>query len=97
MEQKKLQRISLKTAEDVRRYIAKLIKRVENDELEIGKARLLMNLAESILKSIRTDELERRIIEIEETLETGHPTSNVDAKDNVEYFNEYLKKAKGDK
>lgn len=92
-QKKKLHRISLKTAEDVRRYIAKLIKRVENDELDLGKARLLMNLAESILKSIRTDELERKIIEIENAIDMGTAV-NANA-DNVESFDEYLKTRKG--
>lgn len=62
-------RLRLKTAEDVRRYIQNLMSRVENGEIDLNKARLLMNLADGILKSIRTDELEKRIIEIEEALE----------------------------
>ena len=100
MEQKKLHRINLKTAEDVRRYIARLIKRVENDEIELGKARVLMQLAEGILKSIRTDELERKIIEIENALDGGYTASNStnNTADNVEDFTEYLNlKQKGSK
>ena len=44
------------------------MKRVENSEIEESKARLLNNLAETILKSIRSDEIEKKLLEVESIL-----------------------------
>lgn len=67
-EPKKIKRLRLTNSRDVRRYVANLMKRVENSEIEESKARLLNNLAETILKSIRSDEIEKKLLEVESIL-----------------------------
>lgn len=86
---KKIKRLRLSTPREVRRYIANLMKRVENSEIEESKARLLNNLAESILKSIRTDEIEKKLVEIEELI---NERNKQDEEDNDNGF--YLKQIK---
>lgn len=68
-------RLTLATPEQVRRYIQRLMIQVENDEIDLGKARLLTNQAETILKAILQKEQDIKVEEldrvIQEILEQG--------------------------
>lgn len=68
-------RLTLATPEQVRRYIQRLMLQVENDEIDLGKARLLTNQAETILKAILQKEQDAKVDELEaliqEILEQG--------------------------
>lgn len=68
-------RLTLATPEQVRRYIQRLMLQVENDEIDLGKARLLTNQAETILKAILQKEQDNKVEELEhiiqEILEQG--------------------------
>lgn len=68
-------RLTLATPEQVRRYIQRLMIQVENDEIELGKARLLTNQAETVLKAILQKEQDNKVVELEgiiqEILEQG--------------------------
>lgn len=66
---KKRTRLTLSNTEQVRRYIQRLMIQVENEEIELGKARLLTNQAETILKTIIQKEQDDKILELEESLE----------------------------
>lgn len=65
-ENKKIQRLNVSTPKDIRRYIARLMKEAENGEIELNKARLLINSAETLLKAYRMDVLEERLNELSE-------------------------------
>ncbi len=88
---KKVKRLRLTNSRDVRRYISNLMKRVENSEIEESKARLLNNLAETILKSIRSDELEKKLLEIEEMINDNNNKLEAEATYDDNF---YLKKIK---
>ena len=66
---KKRTRLTLSNTEQVRRYIQRLMIQVETEEIELGKARLLTNQAETILKTIIQKEQDDKILELEESLE----------------------------
>ena len=55
----------LKSAQDVRRFLADLIHRVDADEVDGGKAAKLGYLANILLSAVRTDELEERLSRLE--------------------------------
>lgn len=56
----------LKNAEDVRRYVADLINRVESGMINEARASRLGNLANILCGMIRTGELETRLAALEE-------------------------------
>lgn len=62
-------RLTLATAEQVRRYIQRLMIQVENDEIDLGKARLLTNQAETVLKAILQKEQDAKVAELEELIQ----------------------------
>jgi hypothetical protein len=63
----------LKTLEDVRRYLAYLIREIEADRVDPQKGGRLAFIASVLLKAIQGGELERKIEEIERALEKGGP------------------------
>lgn len=72
----KMARNALKTSEDIRRKLKQLLSKIEKGEVEnLAEARLMVNILSEMLKSIRQDELEKQLAEIEEQL------SNMKGKD----------------
>lgn len=61
-------RLTLATPEQVRRYIQRLMLQVENDEIDLGKARLLTNQAETVLKAILQKEQDAKVEELEQII-----------------------------
>lgn len=62
-------RLTLATPEQVRRYIQRLMIQVENDEIDLGKARLLTNQAETVLKAILQKEQDAKVEELEQLIQ----------------------------
>jgi len=58
----------LKTAEDVRRYLANLILKTERKEIEPELASKLGYLINILLRAVEDSDVERRIISLEEKL-----------------------------
>ena len=71
MEVKKMPRNNLKTPEEIRLRLKKLLEAIEKGEYDgrLNEARLMVTILDTMLKSIRTDELEKQLNEIEERLE----------------------------
>jgi len=65
----------LKTASDVRRFLAHLIGRVDKDQVEPMKAGRMGYLANLLLSALRADDLEKRIEALEQRL-NGRQTVN---------------------
>ena len=65
---KKRKRLTLGTAEQVRRYIQGLMVKVENNDMTESKARLLTNQAEVVLKAILQRESDSRLAQLEAKL-----------------------------
>ena len=62
-------RNALKTSEDIRKKLKQLLTKIEKGEVEnLAEARLMVNILSEMLKSIRQDELERQLAEIEEKI-----------------------------
>lgn len=62
-------RNALKTSEDIRKKLKQLLTKIEKGEVEnLAEARLMVNILSEMLKSIRQDELEKQLAEIEEQL-----------------------------
>lgn len=62
-------RNALKTSEDIRRKLKQLLSKIEKGEIEnLSEARLMVSILSEMLKSIRQDELERQLAEIEEKI-----------------------------
>ena len=61
----------LKTPEDIRKKLKKLLDEIEKGEYEgrLQEARLMVNILSEMLRSIRTDELEKQLNEIEQAIE----------------------------
>jgi len=55
----------LKTLEDVRRYLAHLIKSIESDQIEATKGGRLAYIASILIRAIEGSELEKRVSELE--------------------------------
>lgn len=64
-ENKKI-RLRLSTPKDIRKSLAKITNMVANNEIDSNKANAIIYSCNSILNSIRTDELEKQIQELEE-------------------------------
>lgn len=62
----------LKTPEQIRQKLKKLLAEIERGEYEgkLAEARLMVAILSEMLKSIRQDELERQLAEIEDKLMT---------------------------
>ena len=58
----------LKTLEDCRRYLAKLVNKVETDEIEPAKAGKLGYLLNILIACIKDGDLEKRVADIEKIL-----------------------------
>lgn len=56
----------LSSPKDIRRTLAKVTNMVANDEIDIKKANAIIYSCNSILNSIRTDELEKQVQELED-------------------------------
>ncbi len=55
----------LKTLEDVRRYLAHLIKAIEADEIEPAKGGRLAHVSSILIRAIEGSDLEKRVTELE--------------------------------
>lgn len=64
-------RNALKTPEQIRMKLKKLLEDIEagNFEGKLNEARLMVTILDTMLKSIRTDELQKQLDAIEEKLE----------------------------
>lgn len=62
----------LKTLEDIRRYLASLINRTEGGEVEPALAGRLGYLANSLARVIETNDLEKRLSDLEAKVENRY-------------------------
>ena len=60
----------LKTLEDVRRYLAHLIKAIEADEIEASKGGRLAYISSILIRAIEGTDLEKRVAELEKKSST---------------------------
>ena len=58
----------LKTLEDVRRYLAHLVKAIEADEIEPAKGGRLAYISSILIRAIEGADLEKRVTELEKKL-----------------------------
>ncbi len=58
----------LKTLEDVRRYLAHLIKAIEADEIEATKGGRLAYISSILIRAIEGSDLEHRVTELEKQI-----------------------------
>lgn len=65
-EEKKKIRFKLSTPADIRRTMARVTNMLANYEVDTKTANAIIYSCNSILNSIRTDELEKKIAELEE-------------------------------
>lgn len=59
-------RLRLSTPKDIRRTLAKITNMIANNEIDTKKANTIIYSCNSILNSIRVDDQEKRIAELEE-------------------------------
>lgn len=64
-ENKKI-RLRLSTPNDIRKTLARVTNMIANNEIDTKKANTIIYSCNSILNSIRVDEQEKRIVELEE-------------------------------
>ena len=64
-ENKKI-RLRLSTPNDIRKTLAKITNMIANNEIDTKKANTIIYSCNSILNSIRVDDQEKRIAELEE-------------------------------
>lgn len=62
----KKMKLSFNSPASVRRSLSKVANMVLNDEIDIKKANAITYISNGILQSIRTDELEKKVEELEE-------------------------------
>lgn len=65
-DEKKKIRLRLSTPNDIRRTLARVTNMIANNEIDTKKANTIIYSCNSILNSIRVDEQEKRISELEE-------------------------------
>jgi len=65
-ENKKKVRLRLNTPSDIRKALAKITNMIANNEIDTKKANTIIYSCNSILNSIRVDELEKQIQELED-------------------------------
>lgn len=61
-------KLKLSTAKEVRQSLATIANKILNDEIDTKKANAFVYVANGILQSIRVDEQEKRIDELEKIL-----------------------------
>lgn len=66
MSDDKKMKLSFNSPASVRRSLSKVANMVLNDEIDIKKANAITYISNGILQSIRTDELEKKVLELEE-------------------------------
>lgn len=59
-------RLRLSTPSEIRRTLARITNMIANNEIDTKKANTIIYSCNSILNSIRTDELEKQVQELEE-------------------------------
>lgn len=64
--EKKKIRLRLSTPNDIRKTLARVTNMIANNEIDTKKANTIIYSCNSILNSIRVDEQEKRISELEE-------------------------------
>lgn len=67
-DKKKKLRLRLSTPSDVRKTLSKITNMIANDEIDPKKANTIIYSCNSILNSIRVDELEKKIEELEDVI-----------------------------
>ncbi|MDY4720683.1 MAG: hypothetical protein SO297_01905 [Clostridium paraputrificum] len=65
MSNKKI-RLRLSTPSEIRKALARITNMIANNEIDTKKANTIIYSCNSILNSIRTDELEKQVQELEE-------------------------------
>ncbi|MDU4724845.1 hypothetical protein [Clostridium sp.] len=65
MSNKKI-RLRLSTPSEIRKTLARITNMIANNEIDTKKANTIIYSCNSILNSIRTDELEKQVQELEE-------------------------------
>ncbi|WP_462392657.1 hypothetical protein [Clostridium cadaveris] len=68
MNQNKKIRLRLSTPSDIRKTLAKITNMIVNNEIDTKKANTIIYSCNAILNSIRTDELEKQIQELEDVV-----------------------------
>jgi hypothetical protein len=66
MSENKKIRLRLSTPADIRKTLAKITNMIANNEIDTKKANTIIYSCNAILNSIRADELEKKIHELEE-------------------------------
>ena len=66
MDENKRIRLKLNTPSDIRKTLAKITNMIANNEIDTKKANTIIYSCNAILSSIRTDELEKKVQELEE-------------------------------
>ena len=61
----------LKTLEDVRRYLAHLIKTIEADRIDPAKGGRLAYIASILIRAVEGSELEKRVTDLEKKFSAG--------------------------
>lgn len=85
----KVSRIRLNNPQNIRKFLASVTRKVNNDQMPYEKARLLMLLCESLHKLFKTEEVEARMLELENLLNDRNSSDNDNDEDNF-----FLKKVK---
>lgn len=68
MNENKKIRLRLSTPSDIRKTLAKITNMIVNNEIDTKKANTIIYSCNAILNSIRTDELEKQIQELEDVV-----------------------------
>ena len=68
MNENKKIRLRLNTPSDIRKTLAKITNMIVNNEIDTKKANTIIYSCNAILNSIRTDELEKQIQELEDVV-----------------------------
>ncbi len=93
----RIQRLTLTKPEHVRKYLARIAKDVQNGDIDLSTARVLITASEAILKGIRIDEHEKRINDLEERLENPEKFEKLDKEADFTDFLAYKKNKEGKK
>lgn len=92
---KRIQRLTLTKPEHVRKYLARIAKDVQNGDLDLKTARVLITASEAILKGIRIDEHEQRINELEDRLTNPEKYQKPEQEADFTDFLDYKRKKEG--
>ncbi len=69
MEEKKVRAIRLNSSRDTRKFLAKLINKVNRGDVGLEKGKTMGYLAKILLESLKADALEERVEALEKLLE----------------------------